>query len=270
MDVKIKTADMELFFSGDPGDMLAHLSAFYSYLEEVNKTRVYTKFLHKVLESGQGSVAGGSTWAGEMKPASCSGMSWPDISAAIKNGVLFYVGDRKLVTLLDGQELEMCITDVTDEYVRWDSTVCLDDTVQWSEDAGPARCYVDSDINGLLASIYSSLLPEDLKRVISLHERRTAAGGREEYFNAFLFTPAVSEMFSRSEISGGAESYEQLEYYRNPAHRRKMPVGKSCSYWLASVEDGGGFVYCVTSEGQVSKCMPDVRHYVPVSFVIRR
>ena len=52
--------------------------------------------------------------------------TWEEIARAIKSGAEFKSGDYKKGSMVDGQAFTMVVTDVTDEYVRFESRDCVE------------------------------------------------------------------------------------------------------------------------------------------------
>ena len=63
------------------------------------------------------------------------------------------------------------VTDVTDQYVRFETRNFIGGEVEWNEQDTNKGGYPDSDIRGYVDSTIWNLLPEDLRAVISEVDR---------------------------------------------------------------------------------------------------
>lgn len=207
--------------------------------------------------------------------------TWEEIANAIRSGAEFKVGDYKTCSTINEQSLTLIVTDVTTEYVRFESKDCVGRTVEWNKYGDTALGYTGSDIHKYLNTELFHQLPNDLKKVISLVERRTLRQryGETVTFNTYLFLPAASEVFENYDCYGDNKLYEQMEYYKDPRNRiRCSDVGEgACNWWLASIRQGvkDPIACIVTENGQESlrytysrECYVPV--YVPVCFVIKK
>lgn len=116
-------------------------------------------------------------------------------------------------------------------------------------------------------------MPEELKNVIDLAERKTLQMGEEESFNALLFLPTASEVFGEDDCYGDGGLYEQMEYYKDRRHRmRGEAEGEgTCDWWLASVRSGYLTHACpVTSYGTADYWDASYALRVPVCFIIKK
>lgn len=209
-------------------------------------------------------------------PRTCGELygSWGEIATAIKSGTEFKVGDYKKDRTVDGESFTMVVTDVTDEYVRFESRDCLGIGVQWNKedttDGGIECSYVQE---WLLQELFSKL-PDDLRWVIDSATRkyRDSEGNVKEY-KTLLFLPAASEVFGEGECYGDKGLYEQMEYYKDRRNRmRGSAEGEdTCGWWLASVESGSLTYACYAEgHGHAISCYATAKSRVPVCFIIKK
>ena len=200
--------------------------------------------------------------------------TWEEIARAIKSGAEFKSGDYKKGSMVDGQAFTMVVTDVTDEYVRFESRDCVGKEMKWNKNGSTKLGYPGSSIHKYLNKELFEQLPEDLRNVISLGERKTLRDGEEVTFNTYLFLPAASEVFEEGHCYGDERLYEQMEYYRDRRNRmRGAAEGEDTdSWWMASVRSGFPESACLVSgEGGGSSywCASDASR-VPVCFIIKK
>ena len=160
--------------------------------------------------------------------------TWEEIANAIRSGAEFKVGDYKTCSTINGQSLTLIVTDVTTEYVRFESKDCVGSTVEWNKHGDIALGYTGSDIHKYLNTELFHQLPNDLKKVISLVERRTLRQryGETVTFNTYLFLPAASEVFENDDCYGENGLYEQMEYYKDRRNRiRCSAAGEGACSW---------------------------------------
>lgn len=201
--------------------------------------------------------------------------TWEEIARAIKSGAEFKVGDYKLGSIVDGCNFTMVVTDVTDEYVRFESRDCVRKEIAWNKEGGTKGGYPASDVHKYLNEELWELLPEELRAVISPCERKTLVDGEEETFTANLFLPTASEVFDDEDCYGEVGLYEQLEYYKDRRHRiRGAEEGEDteCGWWLASVRSGNPNYACyVSGYGSASYSSVSYPNYgVPLCFCIKK
>lgn len=199
--------------------------------------------------------------------------TWEEIARVIKSGAEFKVGDYKKGSTIDGQAFNMVVTDVTDEYVRFESRDCVGKEVEWNKNGGTKLGYPGSDIHKYLNKGLFKQLPEDLRNVISLGKRKTIRGGEVVTFNTYLFLPSASEVFEEDSCYGDKGLYEQMEYYKDRRNRmRGSAEGEDTDcWWLASVRSGNSTSVClVGSDGYVNNWSTSGAIRVPVCFIIKK
>ena len=95
-------------------------------------------------------------------------MNWQELAEKIKKGIIpVEVGATVSCELTDGTPAEFVVTDVTDQYVRFETRNFIGGEVEWNEQDTNKGGYPDSDIRGYIDSTIWGLLPEDLQAVIS-------------------------------------------------------------------------------------------------------
>lgn len=200
--------------------------------------------------------------------------SWQEIADKIKkNTDDFCVGDTVSCKLTDGTQTVFVVTDVTDEYVRFETKDFIGDTVSWNEDDTNEGGYPESNVKKYIDDTIWGLLPEDLRNVISETVRKWKdKGGNEDTYTAKLFLPAASEVFDEDCCYGDKGLYEQLEYYKSGRNRIRVDEdGDTRGWWLASVRSGHSTIACsVNSSGIAGNWYASGEYRVPVCFQISR
>ena len=162
---------------------------------------------------------------------------------------------------------------MTNEYVRFESRDCVGEEVEWNKNGGTQLGYPGSDIHKYLNKGLFERLPEDLRKVISLAERKTLRDGETVSFNTYLFLPSASEVFDEDDCYGDEGMYEQMEYYKDRRNRmRGSAEGEgTCGWWLASVGSGGSTPACAVTRGGLASNWPaSAAPRVPVCFIIKK
>ena len=170
-----------------------------------------------------------------------SKMNWEELAEKIKKGIIpVEVGATVSCELTDGTPAEFVVTDVTDQYVRFETRNFIGGEVEWNEQDTNKGGYPDSDIRGYIDSTIWDLLPEDLQEVISDVDREWKdKDGNCGTYTTKLFLPAASEVFDEDSCYGDKGLYKQLDYYKDARNRIRVDEdGDTRVYWLASV--GGG------------------------------
>lgn len=165
------------------------------------------------------------------------------------------------------------VTDVTDEYVRFETKDFIGDTVSWNEDDTNKGGYPESNVKKYIDDTIWGLLPEDLRNVISETVRKWKdKDGNEDTYTAKLFLPAASEVFDEDCCYGDKGLYEQLEYYKSRRNRIRVDEdGDTCHWWLASVRSGDSTRACsVSGNGAADSWHASYENRVPVCFQISR
>ena len=150
--------------------------------------------------------------------------SWRDISEGIKNGsVIMKIGDIVTCNLPHGRIADFIVTDITNEYVRFESKDCIGDCISHS--------YTIDYLNSILWNI----LPEELQNVISTVKRKGIKDGNEFEYECKLFIPSASEVFEDDMCKGDKGLYKQLEWYKDRRHRMKgQNREEDTDYWWLS------------------------------------
>lgn len=177
---------------------------------------------------------------------------WKEIAAGIKNGTLTMdIGSTVTCTLANGTLEEFVVTDVTEQYVRFETKNLIGKNVVWNKQDTSKGGYPESYIKEDVDSVIWNLLPEDLKEVIDDAKREwTDRDGNRDTYTTKLFLPAASEIFEAEDCLGDKRVYTQLEYYKDVKNRIRVDEYDSPrGYWLASVLREDPRVCTVDSHG---------------------
>lgn len=199
---------------------------------------------------------------------------WQSLADRIKKGTMpVEVGATVTCELTDGTLAEFVVTDVTDQYVRFETRNFIGGDVEWNEQDTNKGGYPDSDIRGYVDSTIWDLLPEDLQAVISdvAREWKDKDGNCGTYTTK-LFLPAASEVFDEDSCYGDKGLYKQLDYYKDARNRIRVDEdGDTRCYWLASVRGGNSTAACdVYYGGYAAHWYASNSLRVPVCFQISR
>ena len=151
-------------------------------------------------------------------------MNWEELAEKIKKGIIpVEVGATVSCELTDGTPAEFVVTDVTDQYVRFETRNFIGGEVEWNEQDTNKGGYPDSDIRGYIDSTIWGLLPEDLQAVISDVDREWKdKDGNCGTYTTKLFLPAASEVFDEDSCYGDKGLYKQLDYYKDARNRIRV------------------------------------------------
>lgn len=278
-ELRIRAGKEEIKVSGSAETIERERSAFYQHIKELEEAE--SKAKAEIIQKMRASMSWNerAKQAENMKPAvmrSCGELqaTWKEIARAVKAGAEFKVGDYKTGNKTsDGQAFTMVVTDVTDDYVRFESRDCLGDEVCWNS-SGSTENLATSDVMNYLNEKLWNVLPEEMKKVIDpvVRKHRVPAGNVMEYRTA-LFLPAASEVFDDDNCYGDKGLYKQLEYYKDRRHRmRGSAEGEDTDcYWLASVGSGISALACaVGSYGDAHGWYASDALHVPVCFCIKK
>lgn len=178
------------------------------------------------------------------------------------------IGDSVTCRLKDGQAVTFDVTHVEDAAYRFEMRELLETMPH-------------TDIDEFLKHVYAQLLPDVIQKSIVPCTRyfREKGNGDTKKFEAHLFIPSASEVFSPEEFEeyswlGDKGLYQQLEFYKLWPNRIRCTVsdGKPNAWWLLSAYSGSStyFAY-VSSYGNASN---NVATYAwigaPVCFHVRR
>lgn len=249
--LKLRVKNAELDVEGCDETIRQESEAFYQYVSMEEK-------------SGTDSLVRS---CGELQA------TWGEIASAINSGSEIKTGDYKKGRTVSGQAFTMVVTDVTDEYVRFESRDCVGGEVEWNKNDDTKSGYLDSDIHKYLNKELFEQLPEDLRNVISLGERKTLRNGEVVTFNTYLFLPAASEVFEEDSCYGDEGLYGQMEYYKDRRNRmRGTAEGEDTdTWWLASARSGISTYACyVNSDGYANNWSASYATRVPVCFIIKK
>lgn len=278
-ELRIRAGKEEIKVSGSAETIERERNAFYQHIKELEKAEVKTKA--EIIQKIRASVSWNerAKQAENMKPVvmrSCGELqaTWEEIARSVKTGAEFKVGDYKTGNKTsDGQAFTMVVTDVTDDYVRFESRDCLGDEVCWNS-SGSTESLAASDVMNYLNEKLWNVLPEDMKKVIDpvVRKYKDSAGNVMEYRTA-LFLPVASEVFDDDDCYGDKGLYKQLEYYKDRRHRmRSAAEGEDTdSWWLASVGSGSSTIACsVNGGGGADYWGASDANRVPVCFCIKK
>lgn len=199
-------------------------------------------------------------------------MNWEELAEKIKKGIIpVEVGATVFCELTDGTPAEFVVTDVTDQYVRFETRNFIGGEVEWNEQDTNKGGYPDSDIRGYIDSTIWGLLPGNLQAVISDVDREWKdKDGNCGTYTTKLFLPAASEVFDEDNCYGDKGLYKQLDYYKDARNRIRVDEdGDTRVYWLASVRSGNSTSACdVSNYGYAHDWGASYSRRVPVCFRI--
>ena len=133
-ELKVRAGNEELKVKGNPETIQREREAFYQHIKEVEEGNIKEKV---ELEQRMKSNMAWYARAQQEKDAANAGNpgvaricgelqgTWEEIASAIKSGAEFKVGDYKKGSTADGQGFTLVVTDVADEYVRFESRDCV-------------------------------------------------------------------------------------------------------------------------------------------------
>lgn len=182
--------------------------------------------------------------------------NWQKLVEGIKNGIPVEIGSTVLCSLTDGTKTEFVVTDVTDQYVRFETKNFIGEKVSWNTNTNDGG-YPKSEIKRYVDTTIWNLLPEDLQNVISTVNRTWKdSEGRIGTYKTKLFLPSVSEVFNDFNCFGDKELYTQLDYYKDVKNRSRVNEnGDIEDWWLGTVRNENTYRACFVSEyGSVGGC----------------
>lgn len=257
-ELRLRAGREELKVKGSPEVLQREREAFYQHMKEIEEVNAKAKA--EIVQKMREDIAWSARWRQEKEAEkaivtrACGELqgSWEYLAKAIKDGVEFKVGDYKRDKTTDGQAFTMVVTDVTDEYVRFESRDCIGDYTRWSESRNTKCGLASSDVMKYLNEKIWNVLPDDMQRVIDpVVRKHKDSEGEVKKYRLALFLPAASEVFDEDDCYGDQRLYEQLEYYKNRRNRmRGSSEGEDAeSYWLASVGSGNSAHACLVGDG---------------------
>ena len=291
-ELRIKAHGMELEVKGMQETIRGAGGAFYDFLKEKEQRALNAKlaFAEKMEEKVLGyarefeqerqtnraeTPKKTESGAATLRSISESFVSWKELEEQIKSGRMLSVGDRVDFKLKNGEDVTVAVTQVTDEYVRFESVDCVGNKrVCWNEYDNTDGGIEISKVQEYLNTEILSQLPEDLKAVIDKTRRKYLDNkGNVQEYETLLFLPAASEVFEEDDCYGDEGLYEQLEYYRDRRNRMKGAAhGEDTeSWWLASVRSGYSTRACrVSNDGDAGDWFASNALRVPVCFCIKK
>lgn len=281
-ELRVRAGNEELKVKGSSEVIQREREAFYQHIKEVEEVNIKAKV--ELVQRMKNDISWYARVRQEKDVANVgkSGVvrtcgelegTWDEIASAIKSGAEFKVGDYKKGSTVDGQGFTLVVTDVTDEYVRFESRDCVGKEVEWNKNGSTKLGYPGSDIHKYLNKELFNQLPEDLRKVISLAKRKTMLDGETVSFNTYLFLPTASEVFDEDNCYGDEGLYEQMEYYKDCRNKmRGSAEGEdTCIWWLASVLSGHSTDACyVNYRYCANHWRASYENGVPVCFIIKK
>lgn len=284
--LKIKTGNISMEVVGNNDLIQREREAFLEYVED-----------HKGIQIGVASIpvntrrlastvatAKNSTEETEDKPEDSIDCiktikhrhktNWQELAEKIKNGVIqLEVGTAVFCELTDGTLTEFVVTDVNDQYVRFETRNFIGGKVVWNKQNTNKGGYPDSDIRSYVDSTIWNLLPKDLQAVISdVNREWKDKDGNCSTYTTKLFLPAASEVFGEGHRYGDNELYTQLDYYKNTRNTVRVDDnGYARVYWLASVSNNDSTGVCiVNSNGYADSWVTPSLYRMPICFQISK
>lgn len=282
-ELRVRAGNEELKVKGSLYTIQREREAFFQHIKEVEEANIKAKAeLVQVMKNDmawyakvrQEKDADNAGKPGVVRTCGELQGTWEEIASAIKSGAEFKVGDYKKGSTVDGQSFTMVVTDVTDEYVRFESRDCLGGTVQWNKKGTTDGGIEESNVQEWLMFELFGKLPDDLRQVISKATRKYKDNeGNIKEYETLLFLPTASEVFNEYDCCGDEGLYEQMEYYKDCRNRmRGSAEGEdTCDWWLASVRCGFSMIVChVGNIGYADTLSASCADRVPVCFIIKK
>lgn len=276
-ELRIRAHGMELKVSGEANTIKGASKDFYGFLSgKIDKEAKTIHRIEKMIRSMEIPEGAPEKREGTctFRSAASIPVSWPEIEREIKQGKEYHVGDTVEDVLKNGETVVFVVTDVTDQYVRFESRDCVGgEDVCWNENDSNKGGIAEADIQKYLDTKIWNMLPDELQTVISDTRRKYLDGGEKKEYTTKLFLPAASEVFDEDNCYGDEGLYEQLEYYGDRRNRmRGAAQGEDTVwYWLASVRSGYSTYACgVAIYGGASDWNASLAFRVPVCFTISK
>lgn len=282
-ELRVRAGNEELKVKGSSETIQREREAFYQHIKEVEEANIKAKAelvqrmkndmawyarVRQEKDAANAGKPGVVRTCGELQG------TWEEIERAIKSDAEFKVGDYKKGSTADGQGFMLVVTDVTDEYVRFESRDCLGGTVQWNKKDTTDGGIEESNVQEWLMLELFSKLPDDLRQVISKATRKYVDNeGEIKEYETLLFLPSASEVFDEDDCYGDEGLYEQMEYYKDRRNRmRGSAEGEdTCAWWLASVGSGDSTHACLVGNyGGAGNWSASNALRVSVCFIIRK
>ncbi len=230
-ELRVRAGNEELKVKGSSETIQREREAFYQHIKEVEEANIKAKAeLVQRMKNGMAWYARVQQEKDAVnvgKPGIvrvCGELTgtWEEIASAIKSGAEFKVGDYKKGSTVDGQGFTLVVTDVTDEYVRFESRDCLGGSVQWNKKDTTDGGIEESNVQEWLMLELFGKLPDDLRQVISKATRKYEDNeGNVKEYETLLFLPSASEVFDEDDCYGDEGLYEQMEYYKDRRNRMR-------------------------------------------------
>lgn len=277
-ELRIRAYGLELKVSGEANTVKGASKDFYDFLAaRIGRDTEAIRRLREKMMSGQEEAKKPT----EGKEATCTFRSaagvpaaWSEIAKEIKSGKEYHVGDAVDDVLENGEEVTFVVTEVTDQYVRFESRDCVgSEGVSWNKNDSNKGGIAEANVQKYLDTKIWELLPEDLRAAISDTSRKYLDGGEEKEYVTKLFLPAASEVFDEDDCYGDEGLYEQLEYYKDRRNRMRSAAQEEdvVWYWLASVRSGISADACgVSRYGFANTWSTSYLNRVPVCFTIKK
>lgn len=132
-ELRVRTRNEELKVKGSLELIQREREAFYQHIKETEEAtakaeaelvqNMCSMIRHNNMRYDKGTS--NADKVGVLRVCGELQNTWEEIAAAIKCGTEFKVGDYKHSSMEDGQSFTMVITDVTNEYVRFESRDCI-------------------------------------------------------------------------------------------------------------------------------------------------
>ena len=184
------------------------------------------------------------------------------------------IGDITEVRLTNNRIEKFVITDIGDDWYRYDSYECIGHHC-WNKKNSNKGGYPKSDLCKYVDNKLWQLIPEELRPLIIPTKRKYKINEQDDpvELEQMLFLPSASELFAEDDCMGDEGLYEQLEYYKDFRHRIRANFDEHDYpdwYWLASVNGGNSTNAChVTYYGYASGSNCSNSHGVPLCFRAR-
>lgn len=185
------------------------------------------------------------------------------------------IGDLCPVLLKNGEIVDFVVTEITSDYIRFDSRDCIGGIkTPWNRSGKNEGGYPASALRNAVNGEILNLFPEELLDRMIKTERYYLDRGNRKSYKSKLFVPAAPELFDSDECLGDKGLYDQMEYYKDRRNRMKgsRKGEDTACWWLASAYSGyPGYACCVSYTGSCSYNYVYYRHCgMPVCFRIKR
>ena len=237
--LKIKIGQIEFMAEGEPEHIEKERLAFASMLRSFTEVKNITDFLPETgIEEDKGRRTVPADEGAKVVSRKSEQVMWEKLPSSIQ------LYDEFECTLNNGDKAAFVLINESEDYLTFCSKDCMARHQMNTHNSNKGGIAA-SEMQKFLDTEIWCLLPDGLKKLISVTRRKYRDGEQVKEFETKLYLLSAPEVFDNIHYYGENGLYDQIEYFKDKKNRVKCMDKETAYWWLSSPDAGYDTYFCV-------------------------